>query len=178
MNGFAEHRRGALWHAETPVRENDLLDLAEDTEIPPASPLAPMDYAERIQADFKGMNLTVGKHPMALLRPRLTDVWRAADLPKAIHGATVRVAGNVIYRQRPGTAKGFVFVSLEDETGISNAILTPPIFEANRLLVTEEPFLLIEGKLQHVKNVIHIKAERIERLECGELAGSASHDFH
>ncbi len=177
LNCFAEHRRGALWEAETPVRENDLLDSLPRTDAE-SSPLAPMDYAERIQADFKGMELSVGKHPMALLRPRLTDVWRAGDLPKATHGQTVRVAGNVICRQRPGTAKGFVFVSLEDETGISNSILTPPIFEANRLLVTEEPFLLIEGVLQHVKNVIHIKAERISRLECGDLIGSASHDFH
>jgi error-prone DNA polymerase len=84
----------------------------------------------------------------------------------------------VICRQRPGTAKGFVFVSLEDETGISNAVVPPPLFEANRLVITEEPFLLIEGRLQHVKNVIHIKAERIERLRAGELAGSRSHDFH
>ncbi len=180
LNCFADHRRDALWRAETPLRENDLLDAIseKDSANSKTSPLSPMVYAERIQADFKGMHLTVGKHPMALLRPSLPGVWRAGDLPKAAHGTIVRVAGNVICRQRPGTAKGFVFVSLEDETGISNSILTPPIFEANRLLVTEEPFLLIEGELQHVKNVIHIKARHIERLDCGNLVGSASHDFH
>src|SRR5581483_2136736 len=139
--------------------------------------LVPMDYGERIQADFAGMNLTTGKHPMALLRPGLRDIWRAGDLPKAQNGIRVRIAGNVICRQRPGTAKGFVFISLEDETGISNAIVTPPMFEANRLLITEESFLLIEGPLQHVDHVIHIKAERIERLPHDCLAGADSHDF-
>ena len=137
-----------------------------------------MDYAERIQADFRGMNLTTGAHPMALLRPGLPDVWRASDLPKAAHGSLVRIAGNVICRQRPGTAKGFVFISLEDETGISNAIVTPPMFEANRLLITEESFLLIEGRLQHIDNVIHVKAERIERLQTDSLPAAESYDFH
>jgi error-prone DNA polymerase len=137
-----------------------------------------MSYAERIQADFSGTNLTVGKHPMALLRSRLPDVCRAADLAGRKHGMRVRIAGNVICRQRPGTAKGFVFVSLEDETGISNAVVSPPVFEANRLLITEEPFLLIEGQLQHVDDVIHIKAERIERLEHDHHTGPQSYDFH
>ena len=118
-----------------------------------------MTYPERIQSDFSGMRLTTGKHPMALLRPRLQNIWRAADLSRAPNGGLVRIAGNVICRQRPGTAKGFVFISLEDETGVSNAIVTPPMFEANRLVITEESFLLIEGRLQHVENVIHVKAE-------------------
>jgi error-prone DNA polymerase len=124
------------------------------------------------------MNLTTGSHPMALLRPRLPGVWRAGDLPKAKHGTRVRIAGNVICRQRPGTAKGFVFISLEDETGVSNAIVSPPMFEASRLVITEEAFLMIEGLLQHVDNVIHVKAEKIERLEHDSLKGSASYDFH
>jgi error-prone DNA polymerase len=115
---------------------------------------------------------------MALLRPQLKDVWRAADLPKARNGSRIRIAGNVICRQRPGTAKGFVFISLEDETGISNAVVTPPMFEANRLLITEESFLMIEGRLQHVDNVIHVKAERIERLRNDSLLASPSYDFH
>ncbi|HEU5396286.1 MAG TPA: OB-fold nucleic acid binding domain-containing protein, partial [Verrucomicrobiae bacterium] len=143
-----------------------------------SSPLKPMNYAERIQADFAGMNLTTGKHPMALVRSKLPGITRAADLAKAKHGLTIRIAGNVICRQRPGTAKGFVFISLEDETGISNAIVTPPMFEANRLLITEEPFLVIEGRLQHVDNVIHVKAEKISRLEHDSLVGAGSYDFH
>jgi error-prone DNA polymerase len=137
-----------------------------------------MDYAERIRADYSAMRLTTGAHPMALLRPKLKGVWRASDLPKAKHGSRIRIAGNVICRQRPGTAKGFVFISLEDETGISNAVVTPPMFEANRLVITEESFLLIEGRLQHVNNVIHVKAERIERLQCDPSVASPSYDFH
>jgi error-prone DNA polymerase len=176
LNCFAEHRRDALWQVERPMRQADLFETASDETG--ESPLMPMDYARRVQADFIGMNLTTGKHPMALLRGQLPDVWRAADLPKGAHGTTLRIAGNVICRQRPGTAKGFVFVSLEDETGISNAIITPPLFEANRLLLTEEPYLIIEGRLQNVKNVIHIKAEKIERLRQEVLAGAKSYDFH
>jgi error-prone DNA polymerase len=176
LNCFANHRRDALWEVERPIRANDLFE-SRDTCGDLSSPLEPMNYAERIQSDFAGMNLTTGKHPMALLRPRLSDIWRAADLPKAPHGSRVRIAGNVICRQRPGTAKGFVFVSLEDETGVSNAIVTPPMFEANRLLITQESFLIIEGRLQHVENVIHVKAEKIERLEHGEFAAPQSYDF-
>jgi error-prone DNA polymerase len=179
LNCFAAHRREALWHVETELREGDLFDYVPETGTEKsASPLAPMNYPERIRADFTSMQMTTGAHPMALVRPRLRDVWRAVDLPKAQHGSIVRIAGNVICRQRPGTAKGFVFISLEDETGISNAIVTPAMFEAQRLLITEEPFLLIEGRLQHVDNVIHVKAQRIERLPHEACAAGPSHDFH
>jgi error-prone DNA polymerase len=182
LNCFAAHRREALWEVEKPLRQDDLFEDNTAAVIPPGrdrySPLVPMTYPERIQADFTGMQLTTGAHPMALLRPRLKGILRTADLPTAEHGSTVRIAGNVICRQRPGTAKGFVFVSLEDETGISNAIVTPPMFEANRLVITEEPFLLIEGRLQHVDGVIHVKAQRIERLQCDPSVASRSYDFH
>jgi error-prone DNA polymerase len=176
LNCFADHRRAALWESEIPLREGDLFEPRAGGEK--ASPLVPMTYPERIQSDFSGMRLTVGKHPMALLRPQLKNIWRAADLPAAPNGSLVHIAGNVICRQRPGTAKGFVFISLEDETGVSNAVVTPPIFEANRLLITEESFLLIEGRLQHVDNVIHIKAQKIQRLEHDVFTGSESYDFH
>jgi error-prone DNA polymerase len=182
LNCFAAHRREALWEVEKPLRQGDLFEANTGAVIPLRrdrySPLAPMSYPERIQADFAGMQLTTGAHPMALLRPRLAGILRAADLPTAKHGSTVRIAGNVICRQRPGTAKGFVFVSLEDETGISNAIVTPPMFEANRLVITEEPFLVIEGRLQHINGVIHVKAQRIERLQYDPSVASRSYDFH
>ena len=141
-------------------------------------PLAPMNYPERIQADFAGMQSDHRHASHGAVAPALTGISRAADLPAAKHGSTVRIAGNVICRQRPGTAKGFVFVSLEDETGISNAIVTPPMFEANRLVITEEPFLLIEGQLQHIDGVIHVKAQRIERLQYDPSVASRSYDFH
>jgi len=104
-------------------------------------------------------------------------VLRAADLASRRNGASVRVAGAVIARQRPGTAKGFVFLSLEDETGISNAIITPDIFDQNRFTVVGGRFLLIEGRLQNVDNVISVKADRVEILPVSEAA-VVSHDFH
>jgi error-prone DNA polymerase len=141
------------------------------------SPLPRMTLPERVRADYEEMNLTTGPHPMKLVREQLPDVWRAIDLPKAKHGATLRIAGNVICRQRPGTAKGFVFISLEDETGVSNAIVTPDLFERTRLLITEEPFLAIEGQVQNTDNVVLIKAQKIFPLAHDGLLGSESHDF-
>jgi error-prone DNA polymerase len=143
-----------------------------------ASPLPTMTLNERVRADYEAMNLTTGPHPMKLVRDHLPDVWRATDLAQAKHGATVRIAGNVICRQRPGTAKGFVFISLEDETGVSNAIVTPDLFEQMRLLIIEEPFLAIEGEVQNTDNVVLIKAQRIFPLAHDGLSGSDSHDFH
>jgi error-prone DNA polymerase len=145
---------------------------------PTKSPLAPMTLPERVRADYETMNLTTGPHPMKLLRENLPNIWRAIDLPQARHGATVQIAGNVICRQRPGTAKGFVFISLEDETGVSNAIVEPDLFERFRLVVTEEAFLLIEGEVQNSDGVVLIKTRDIRALAQEELVGSASHDFH
>jgi error-prone DNA polymerase len=99
-----------------------------------------MTPIERVQADYTGMNLSTGTHPMALVRSQLKNIWRAADLRKAQNGQIVRIAGHVICRQRPGTAKGFVFISLEDEAGVSNAIVAPPLFEKLRLVITQESF--------------------------------------
>jgi error-prone DNA polymerase len=115
---------------------------------------------------------------MKLLREKLPNVWRATDLAQARHGAIVQIAGNVICRQRPGTAKGFVFISLEDETGVANAIVTPDLFERIRLLITEEPFLIIEGEVQNSDDVVLVKARKIRPLAHDQLAGSESHDFH
>jgi len=137
-----------------------------------------MTLAERVQADYETMSLTTGPHPMKLLREQLPNAWRATDLVQARHGSTVQIAGNVICRQRPGTAKGFVFISLEDETGVSNAIVTPDLFEKLRLLITEEPFLLIEGEVQNTDDVVLVKAKRIRPLENAQITASASHDFH
>jgi len=141
------------------------------------APLKPMTVQERVTADYETMSLTTGPHPMKLLRERLPNIWRATDLTKAKHGATVQIAGNVICRQRPGTAKGFVFVSLEDETGVSNAIVDPDLFERFRLLITEEDFLIIEGEVQNSDNIVLIKTREIRPLAHDQLVGSESHDF-
>jgi error-prone DNA polymerase len=142
-----------------------------------ASPLARMTLPERVKSDYETMNLTTGPHPMKLLRDNLPNIWRAADLIHARHGATIQIAGNVICRQRPGTAKGFVFISLEDETGVSNAIVDPTLFEKFRLLITEEDFLLIEGVVQNSDNVVLIKTQNIKPLTHEQIVGSESHDF-
>ena len=113
---------------------------------------------------------------MKLLRENLPNIWRASDLGQAQHGSTIQIAGNVICRQRPGTAKGFVFISLEDETGVSNAIVDPDLFERFRLVITEEAFLLIEGQVQNSDGVVLIKARDIKPLVHERLVGSESHD--
>jgi error-prone DNA polymerase len=115
---------------------------------------------------------------MKALRASLPGVLRAADLAGARNGAWVTIAGSVICRQRPGTAKGFVFVSLEDETGIANAVVRPALFEQFRLLITQESALVIRGRLQSHQGVIHIKAEQVNPLARAELPVEASHDFH
>ena len=182
LNCFAEHRRAAMWEVEKAMHD----DLLESTRGSRAtcvaqsmrSPLAPMTMPERVKADYETMNLTTGPHPMKLLRESFPNVWRAIDLAQARDGATIQIAGNVICRQRPGTAKGFVFISLEDETGVSNAIVDPNLFERFRLLITEEAFLLIEGEVQNSDNVVLIKTRDIRPLVHEELVGSDSHDFH
>jgi error-prone DNA polymerase len=138
-----------------------------------------MSVGERLNADYSGTGLTLGPHPMAYVRPAMAAqrLSRAADLPRLRNGRTVRVAGCVIVRQRPATANGFVFLSLEDETGIANVIVTPDVFEAYRLTLVEEPFLLIEGILQRQDGVVSVKAQRIGPLEVPDLA-DVSRDFH
>src|SRR5262249_24943603 len=147
-------------HADGSTKEVTAARVLSAREGPVAnSPLAPMTLPERVQADYEAMNQTTGPHPMKLLRDELPGILPASDLAKARHGATIQIAGNVICRQRPGTAKGFVFVSLEDETGVSNAIVTPDLFERLRLVITEEPFLAIEGEVQNTDNVVLVKAK-------------------
>jgi error-prone DNA polymerase len=171
--GLSEHRRAAQWEVE--AGREELLAGAVREEPPP---LRAMDAVERLEADYACTGLTVGPHPMALARERLPHLRRAADLEGARPGAWVRVGGMVICRQRPGTAKGVLFVSLEDETGIANAIVAPELFERHRLRISEEPFLEIAGQLQKVDGVIHVKARRIEALEIGAALAPRSHDFH
>jgi error-prone DNA polymerase len=138
-----------------------------------------MSPEERLVADFRGTGLTVGIHPMAHHRATLRrqGVRTAIDLRSLPDGTSVRIAGTVITRQRPGTAKGFVFLSMEDETGIANAIITPQLFAQNRVLIVHERFLLIDGVLQNQDNVISVKAHRIQPLTLTRAA-APSHDFH
>ena len=143
------------------------------------SPLQPMTTEERLVADFRGMGMTMGPHPMAYHRAELRKqgIRSANELGAIPDGTWVRIAGSVIARQRPGTAKGFVFLSIEDETGISNAIITPKLFERDHVVVVHQQFLLIEGPLQNQDNVISVKAARIRPLSITR-AETVSHDFH
>ena len=172
------HRRDALWQVERAVRASGPL-LEQQPEPDSPSPLQPMNQEERLVADFHGTGLTVGPHPMAYRRPWLNamGIRRASDLRDIPNGKRLRIGGCVIVRQRPGTAKGFVFLSLEDETGVANAIITPDLFHQNRLLLASEKFLAIEGILQNQDNVISVKAERVLPLFVTK-AETVSHDFH
>jgi error-prone DNA polymerase len=181
LNAFTNERRSALWQVERAVRPSGELfrdpqsAIGDPQSASDESPLPPMDASERLRADYGGMGLTIGPHPMAMRRHDLSmrGVTRASDLPHAQNGRRVRVAGMVITRQRPGTAKGFVFLTLEDETGISNIIVRPDLFDRERMAVIRQPFLLVEGVLQNLEGVLSVKAERVQGIE-----GAASVDAH
>jgi error-prone DNA polymerase len=194
-SGF--HRRDALWQVERAARPAGPLlekiggeshgsvpteNKSAQESLPPvprATPLLPMTPDERLVADFQGTGLTIGAHPLAHHRAALRQqgIRTASELPRLPDGLRVRVAGAVIARQRPGTAKGFVFLSLEDETGIANAIVTPQLFERDHTVVVHHPFLLIEGRLQNQDHVVSVKAEVIQALSITR-AEPDSHDFH
>jgi error-prone DNA polymerase len=168
-------RRAALWQAARPVLPG-LLAGAEPPADP--SPLQEMSAAERLDEDYAGTGVTLGPHPLALLRPTLTPqrIVRTEDLAGLPHGRMVQVAGSVIVRQRPGTAKGFVFLSLEDETGIANVIVTPQLFERQRLIIVAAPYLIVDGVLQRQDGVVSVRARRVRPLE-GTGHAVPSHDF-
>jgi error-prone DNA polymerase len=177
-----QHRRDALWQVERagklegPLLAKNTASLLDDSET---QPLDQMNIEERMVADYAGTGITVGKHPMHYRRAALRhlSVLSAEELRRCKDGDYVRTAGCVIARQRPGTAKGFVFLSMEDETGIANVIVTPDFYERERVLVSRGRFLLVEGPLQNQDNVIHVKATRMTALFDSALE-LRSHDFH
>jgi error-prone DNA polymerase len=172
------HRRDALWQVEKAIRRSGPL-LEEFPELDSPSPLERMTYEERLVADFHGTGLTTGPHPMAYRRAEMKalGIHPASTLKSIPSGRRLRIGGCVIARQRPGTAKGFVFLSLEDETGIANAIVHPDLLQKNRILLSSGRFLMVEGILQNQDNVISVKAERVLPLNVTQ-AETSSHDFH
>lgn len=181
LDGIA-HRRDALWQVERAGKmEGPLLRQESDwlREDSVSLPLRQMDAEERLVADYGGTGLTVGKHPMAYRRSKLRQqrIFSAQELRKCRDGEYVRTAGCVIARQRPGTAKGFIFLSMEDETGIANVIVAPDLYEREQLLVSRSKFLIVEGPLQNQDGVIHVKATRLVELSHRALE-LQSHDFH
>jgi error-prone DNA polymerase len=176
------HRREALWQVERAGRPEGPLLRQKGEWLRDSSetlPLRQMNIEERLVADYAGTGLTVGKHPMFYRRAELRsrNILSAEELRHRCDGDYVRAAGCVIARQRPGTAKGFIFISMEDETGIANVIVTPDLYERDRLVVTRSKFLLVEGILQNQDKVIHIKANRLTALS-GAAMEMQSHDFH
>jgi error-prone DNA polymerase len=171
-------RRSALWQIERAARPAGEL-FANLEEEAKGSPLRPMTTVERLEADYTGTGLTLGAHPIKLRRAELAmrGTLRAGDLARTRHGRRVRVAGAVITRQRPGTAKGFVFLTIEDETGLANIIVRPDLFARERMTILEQPYLLIDGVLQSLDGVISIRAEQVRGLDVLDAAPE-SHDFH
>lgn len=174
------HRRDAIWQIEQVSRAvGPLLKQVAGAEATAASPLKRMHVEERLVADYAGTGLTTDRHPMAYRRAELRKmgVLSASELRQHVDGRYVCAAGAVIARQRPGTALGFIFLSMEDETGISNVIIHPELYEQDRRIVTSGKFLKVYGKLQNQDGVVHVKAERLEHLNVPAIA-LQSHDFH
>jgi error-prone DNA polymerase len=177
-----EHRRDALWQVKRAGKlkgplfrqRSDL--LFDDAET---FPLLQMTTEERLVADYSGTGLTVGRHPMHNRRAELREqgILMSHELKEHKDGGYVRTAGCVIARQRPGTAKGFIFISMEDETGIANVIVTPDLYERERVVVTRSKFLEVEGLLQNQDGVVYVKAVRLKTLSSNALE-LRSHDFH
>ena len=138
-----------------------------------------MNTEERLVSDYAGTGLSIDHHPMAFRRAELrtAGVYSAKELHYVPNGRRVSAAGCVIARQRPGTALGFIFLSMEDETGIANIIIHPELYDRDRLLITREKFLLVTGKLQNQDGVIHVKAEVVTPLSAVQI-DMKSHDFH
>ena len=125
-----------------------------------------MSPLERTLADYKTLGMTAGAHLMKYLRAELdaAGVLPTCDLARAVDGSWVKVAGLVIVRQRPGSAKGFCFLTLEDETGIGNAVVTPDLFQRHRSIIHTASLLQVEGPVQRVDDVIHVRARRFTAL--------------
>jgi error-prone DNA polymerase len=178
--GSVVHRRDAIWQMEQVSRPiGPLLRQQEAAPHSAPSPLSQMKTEERLVADYAGTGLTTGPHPMAFCRAELRrrGVLSARELQWEPDGRRVIAAGAVIARQRPGTALGFIFLSMEDETGISNIVIHPQLYERERVLVTRGKFLKVYGKLQNQDGVVHVKADELELLQASAI-DVKSHDFH
>jgi error-prone DNA polymerase len=180
FGSFCADRRAALWEVLRLVRGQGapLAPSPTDPGRPPGRPLA---AAERILADYRATGASAEGHPAEHLRPALDRLGalRSDRLPGVATGRRVRVGGAVVCRQRPGTAKGFFFATLEDEAGFVNVIVRPDRFEANARLLRTAPVLVVDGRLQNDQGVVNVLGERFASL--APVAGAehvGSHDFH
>lgn len=180
FDGLWPNRRSALWEVLKHARgaAGPLAPVALDRRSAPVPPLTPVELTE---ADYRVTGLSPAGHPMRHLRAAVAAMGAipAAELARRRDGDWVSVAGLAICRQRPATAKGFCFVTLEDETGLANVVITPKLFEANKRLVRRSPLLVVSGVLQEEQGVLNIRAKRFAapHPEAG-AAFVTSHDFH
>jgi error-prone DNA polymerase len=178
IGGIGLHRRDALWQVEKAGKRVGKL-LEGIIERDAISPLTQMDTEERLVSDYHGTGLTIGPHPMFYRRAemRKLNFKSAAELRVMPNGKRAIVAGAVITRQRPGTASGLIFLTMEDETGYSNVIVMPHIYEKYRQAVLEPRFVRVSGTVQNQDGIVHLKAEHVEALMVSAVQ-MASHDFH
>ena len=176
--GDVAHRRDALWQTEQIGRSSGPL-LKSAAPPRTSTPLLQMSTEERLVADYAGTGLTVDHHPLFYRRAELRrqGILTSTDLATVPDGQHITTAGCVIARQRPGTALGFIFLSMEDETGIANVIVHPDLYDSDRATVTRSKFLRVSGKLQNQDGVIHVRATSIQPLQMQPM-DLRSHDFH
>jgi len=176
LASFGMTRRAALWQASYAAR--DAGELFEGTSHALDSPLPEMDASEDTMADYNAMELTTGRHLLEHFRPQLRKqgVLTAKQLKEVQNGIRAKTAGAVIVRQRPGTAKGFVFLTLEDETGLSQAIVNPQLFADERAIILGNSGLIVEGVVQNLEGQPSVRAERFFPLT--GIENVSSYDFH
>ena len=162
-------RRGALWQvgvAPSAQRAGDGTQLALPLEPPPPPRLQPLGEWESMIADYRSTGMALGEHPLSMMRPGLDPaILRSSDLERAPHGEEVEVAGMVVARQRPETANGIVFMLLEDERGVVNLIVPPPVYERHRAVVRAAPVARARGRLERRDGVVNVLVTEIHELK-------------
>ncbi|HET9596627.1 MAG TPA: error-prone DNA polymerase [Anaeromyxobacteraceae bacterium] len=181
LRGLEVHRRRALWGALAAGPAADAGDLLAATPMAEPPPDLPEPTAsEEVAADYLTTGLSERAHPMALLRPALASrkVRTARELMGMRDRAAVEVAGLVIVRQRPDTASGLVFLSLEDETGIANLVVMPDVYEQFRPLVRGASFIVAQGRVERTGAVVNVRVRSVAPLPLAQDVGARSRDFH
>jgi error-prone DNA polymerase len=180
LASLEQDRRGAVWRGLVLAPSGTEGDLFAGLAPPePETELPPSSAAEEVSADFRTTGLSVRGHPMALLRPALSsgEVRTARELARLPDRAPVEVAGLVIVRQRPETAAGIVFVSLEDETGIANLVVMPDVYERFRPVVRGAPFVLARGRVERTGQVVNVRVESLAPVALAPPVGDRARDF-
>jgi len=173
-------RREALWHIHAlPTDEGDL--FARTSPPPEESPPLPgLNERERVLADYQSTGVCIDAHPMELMRPALerSRVRTSRELAQLQPGLGVRIAGMAIVRQRPETAKGMFFMTLEDEHGFANLVVTPDVFARHRRVARQALFVIAHGKIERSGQVVNVKVDRLDEIRLGEGLAVATRDFH